>query len=145
MNTAYPDVIRDLLTAAALDKIALETGDAAMSAAAQQALAESCDGLYTKIRDKAASYIEAGGDAKEAAAAAVVRFTLELRDTRESTGEKLASDNSQAADLAGKLVTAVYLDELFSAEMAKHASSETRQKQLLGREYIVELVRGLLG
>ncbi len=145
MNPVYPEVIRDLLIASAFDKLAVEASDKVMSAAAQQALSESCDSLYTRIRNKAASYVETGLDPKEASAAAVVRLTLELRDTRESTGEKLASDDNEVADLAGKLVTAVYLDELFTEELVKQASPVTRQQQLLGREYIIELVRGLLG
>jgi hypothetical protein len=71
---------------------------------------------------------------------------MSLRGAHRVTGEKMAAAPEDTAALLQKLATAEYVDDLLEEQLEKLSGEEydaARRVQLLGREYAVNLMRGL--
>jgi hypothetical protein len=126
----YPTFWKTLQTVAGLEKLAA-SDDPSVSAEAQQLLASTCDNLF--------------GTVKSASSDTVTAF-LELWNTAQGIGEKVASDTTVVNELMHKLAAASLVDDVLSAQLEKLSGADydaTRSVQLLGREYAVKLLRGL--
>lgn len=104
--------------------------DQTTSREAQILLAGQCDQLFGELKQ-----------------AGVVQQLMTFREAHRTTGEKLAAAPEAVAELLEKLATAVYVDNLLAGQLEKLAGKEyddARNVQLLGREYAINLMRGLL-
>ena len=128
----YPTLLKNLKAYASMEKLSmLENPHAARQA--QILTAGISDDLFTSIKSAAKN-----GD--------VVAFVVDARRAHRTFGEKTAASEEQAAALLHKLAAAVYVDNVLSTQLEKLAGAEydaARSVQLLGREYAVNLMRGL--
>lgn len=128
----YPALLKSLKAYSAMEKLAgLENPHEARQA--QILSAGISDDLFTAVKSASKN-----GD--------VVAYVLAARGQHRSLGEKTAASEEQTAELLHKLAAAVYVDGVLSAQLEKLAGAEydaTRSVQLLGREYAVNLMRGL--
>jgi hypothetical protein len=72
---------------------------------------------------------------------------IQVRDSHRITGEKLAASPEATAELLQKLATAEFVDGVLAEQLEKLSGDDyvaARKVQLLGREYAVNLMRGLL-
>lgn len=125
----YVTFWKNLQTVAGLEKLAA-SDDAAVAKEAQELLAQTCDAVYSSVKS-----------------AGVALEVQHLRETHCRLGEKVAVAPEQVSELVQKLVVAEYVDNLLDAQLTKSAGEEyiaARQVQMLGREYAVSLMRGLL-
>jgi len=125
----YPTFWFKLQALERLEKLA-SSDDLSVSVDAQQALALACDDMYSSVKK----------------AGAVLSAIFKMRDSHRITGEKLAASPEVTADFVQKLATAEYVDGVLSAQLEKLSGEEydaARKVQLLGREYAVNLMRGL--
>lgn len=130
----YPTFYREISYITALEKLAMSEDDA-VTKDAQALLANACDSLYNKLQKEA-----------RLASSSIPAVVMSLREAHKSTGEKIAAAPEQTAELLEKLATAVYVDSVLDEQLEKTAlrpDGSTRMVQLLGREYAVNLVRGL--
>ena len=142
IQARYSEILTELRVGQGLEKLASCSDDElAQSAVVKQA--ELCDALYVQML-KLASDTPCDLPRKEAAVLRMVRFAEDLRETHEAVGEKLAAAPEVVVDHLRKLATAVYLDQVLTEQLEKQANDATRMVQLLGREYCVHLMRGLL-
>jgi hypothetical protein len=105
--------------------------DRALAQDAQGALAGMCDNIFTGVKTAGENPL---------------RVLVDLRESHRRTGEKLAASPEQTAEFLQKLATAVYVDDVLSTQVTKlsgEAQLAARRVQLLGREYAVNLMRGL--
>jgi len=119
-----------LQTVAGLEKLA-SSENLTTAQRSQALLSATCDDVFAAV--KAAS-----GD--------VLPEVMSLRVAHRSTGEKMAAAPEETAVLLQKLATAEYVDDLLEKQLEKLSGDEydaARQVQLLGREYAVNLMRGL--
>lgn len=129
----YIDFWKSIQLVGGLDDLA-QSGEKVASEAAPE-LAATCDGLFDILLKKA-------GDAS-----GMVALMLEYQNAHEASGEKIAASAETRAALLQKLATATYLDTVVSTKLAAISPDEfeeARAVQLLGREYAVHLMRGLL-
>ena len=130
----YVEFWKDLQLVAGLEKLAGHD-DASTAQQAQVALAGTCNALFTRVKRATES------------AAPVASTLLAMQDAHRATGEKVAASPETQAEFLEKLATAVYVDDVLSEQLTKlsgEASDRVREVQLLGREYAVQLMRGLL-
>lgn len=126
----YPTFWKTLQTVAGLEKLAA-SDDLAVAGEAQQLLATTCDELFVTIKGASEN---------------IATPLLELRDSARSIGEKVASDAAVVGEFMQKLATAAFVDQVLTAQLEKLSGDEydaARRVQLLGREYAVNLMRGL--
>lgn len=127
----YPTFWKDLQTVAGLEKLA-ESSNEEIAREAQGLLAMNCDRLFTSVKHGSAN---------------IASPMMALRDAHRITGEKLAASPEVVATLLQKLATASFVDTQLTVQMSKLAGEElesARSVQLLGREYAVHLMRGIL-
>lgn len=127
----YPTFWFKLQALERLEKLA-SSEDRTVAADAQAALALACDDVFSCVKQASNS---------------VLPTILEMRDAHRITGEKLAASAEQQADLLKKLATAEYVDGVLQGQLEKLSGAEydaTRAVQMLGREYAIQLMRGLL-
>jgi hypothetical protein len=130
----YVTFWKNLQVVAGLEKLALSV-DAQTSEQAQPLLAGACDELFETVKQAAA-------DRGEHLTSALWGY----REAHRTTGEKFAAAAEETAELLQKLATATYVDEVLDAKLEKLSGDEydaARRVQLLGREYAVNLMRGL--
>jgi argininosuccinate lyase len=126
----YVTFWKGLQFVAGLEKLAA-SDDVTLSQAAQRQLAATCDDLFSSTKT----------------AGSLVSQMLSFRTAHQVTGEKLAASPDATADLLQKLATAEYVDGVLEESFSKLSGDEyaaARAVQLLGREYAVQLMRGLL-
>jgi len=151
VNPLYAHVWKTLRHTDNLEKVAGEI-DASTSAAVQVRHSEMCDGLFRRLKRASEALGFPGGlRGKEASAAKVACLLLDIRNTHTALGEKVAASPDTVADLATKLTTAAFVDDVLTEQLEKAAAADDyeglvhlRGIQLLGREYAVSLMRGLL-
>lgn len=139
MNPHYAEIWKDLQAYSALEKTA-SLGDEELARWAAAKEADHCDCVFEKVKKRAAP----DGGTKEEVAAKVASFAASLRSTHVTLGEKVASDGQAHLE---NLKVAAFVDEVLTAQLKVASESERaeiRQVQLLGREYAVHLMRGLL-
>jgi hypothetical protein len=127
----YPSFWFKLQALARLEKLA-SSDDSLVSATTQEALALACDDMFSGVKKASGS---------------VVPAIFKMRDAHRITGEKIASSPEVTAELLQKLAVAEYVDEILVGQLEKLSGEEydaARAVQLLGREYAVQLMRGLL-
>lgn len=120
-----------LQTVAGLEKLATNA-DLTIAERGQELLAAACDDIFTSVKN---------------ASGAVLPEMMTFRSAHRTTGEKIAASPEVAASLLQKLAVAEYVDNLLDSQLEKlsgDAYDEARAVQLLGREYAVHLMRGLL-
>lgn len=108
-----------------------------------QHLAAACSQIYDAFLTKAAAYTR--DFSPRGVALGAISFAADLNDTAVSTGNKVASD---VADALEQLGAVAFLDETLkqaSVGMPADQAASTNTLRLLGREYGVELLRGLVG
>lgn len=130
----YPTFYRELAYITAMEKLAMSEEDTVRDEA-QTLLASSCNNLFNALQKEAS-----------VSSKSIPAVVMSLRETHKSTGEKVASAPEQTAELLQKLATAVYVDGVLCDQLNKTAQepdNSTRMVQLLGREYAVNLIRGL--
>jgi hypothetical protein len=113
-----------------LEKLA-DSDDASVSQSAQADLAAACDDIFSSMK----------------VASSALSAVMSFRESHQRTGEKLAAAPETTAELLQKLATAEYVDTLLEEQLTKVSGDEypaVRAVQLLGREYAVQLMRGLL-
>jgi hypothetical protein len=129
----YVTFWKNLQTVAGLEKLS-ESDDSDTAMRARIMLGNMCDHVFTEV--------------KQASAGTEVANTIfAMRNAHRITGEKLAASPEVTAEFIQKLATAVYVDDVLTAQLEKLSGDEyyaTRDVQLLGREYAVNLMRGLL-
>lgn len=139
MTPHYTEMLRALTRTTRFEKHASLGGDAARDHAV------SCSEAYELFTQKAASY--GGEPTASGAALRAAQFAADLYETSASVGVKVASENDALAAIE-QLSAVAYLDASLKVA-AEHLSESdlaaTQQLQLLGREYGVELLRGLVG
>jgi ABC-type cobalamin transport system ATPase subunit len=126
----YPSFWFKLQALERLEKLA-HVDDQAVAAEAQEALALACDDMYSSVKQ---------------ASGAILPTVFKMRESHRITGEKLAASPDTVAELLQKLATAEYVDEMLAGQLEKLSGEEydaARAVQLLGREYAVQLMRGL--
>jgi len=126
----YPTFWKSLQTVAGLEKLAA-SDDTVVAKEAQELLAKTCDVVFTTVKT----------------ASGVVPEVIRLRETHCRLGEKVAVAPELAAELVRQLKIAEYVDNVLDVQLTKLAGDEyaaAREVQLLGREYAVSLMRGLL-
>lgn len=126
----YPSFWFKLQALERLEKLA-HVDDQSVASEAQEALALACDDMYSSVKTASGSILPA---------------VFKMRESHRITGEKLAASPDTVAELLQKLATAEYVDEMLSGQLEKLSGEEydaTRAVQLLGREYAVQLMRGL--
>jgi hypothetical protein len=127
----YPTFWFKLQALERLEKLA-GSDDRTVASDAQTALALACDDVFSCVKRASNS---------------VIPTILQMREAHRSTGEKLATSVEQEAELLKKLATAEYVDTVLQGQLEKLSGAEyesTRAVQMLGREYAVQLMRGLL-
>jgi len=130
----YVTFWKNLQVVAGLEKLAA-SDDEQVAARAQPLLAQACDEMFETVKQAAA-------DRGIPLATALLNY----RDAHRGTGEKFAAAPEETAELFQKFVTAAFVDDTLDAQLDKLAGDEydaTRRVQLLGREYAVNLMRGL--
>jgi hypothetical protein len=140
MHTFYPQLWKGLRLVEGLEKIA--THDRALSTFAQTNSATVASELFTQVKQAAERL-----PGPNTIGVKVARLMVDMRNAHRATGEKLAVDISVHADMLQKLATALFVDDVIEAEITKLAGDEqvnARNIQLLGREYAVHLMDGLL-
>lgn len=143
MHPRYPSIERDLLVVEAFEKVAAQVGPE-FHVEAQEQLASACDELFSQFMHSARPPPDADPMDK---CAAVVEFVLDLRAANTEAGKKTAASSEVLLENSVKLATAVYVDEVLTAQLAslsgpaKEAALRTRS---LGREYAVSLLSALL-
>ena len=142
----YVTFWKNLQVVAGLEKLAASDDDQ-VAQRAQPLLARACDELFETVKQAAAevthSLLHDGPPAKEAQLA---RVLLDYREAHRITGEKFAAAPEETAELFQKLVTASFVDATLEEQLEKLSGEEyekARNVQLLGREYAVNLMRGL--
>ena len=126
----YVTFWKNLQVVAGLEKLAT-SDDAKTAADSQVLLAQRCDETFKLLK-------HAGEN--------ITQPLMTLRDSARVTGEKLAAAPEETAELFQKLVTAAFVDDTLEAQLEKLSGDEydaARRVQLLGREYAVNLMRGL--
>lgn len=147
INPAYVELWTALKADADLEKIA-SIADAEAAAISTHECAKLCDRIVNcalKLAQEQFPQVDLRG--KEASMTSMVKLALSLRDTHAATGEKLAASNDDVAANLQKLACAVYADEVLSEQLTKLAGNDfakARLTQLLGREYMVDVMRHLL-
>lgn len=124
----YVSLWQDLKKVDALEKLA-ESDNVDVSKEAQVLLADTCDKMFSSLKQ-----------------GSLLSQLLDHRETHRVTGEKVASDAKATAELLQKLATVEYVDSILENQLVKLsgvARDEARMVQLLGREYAVQLIRGL--
>ncbi|MGL5249446.1 MAG: hypothetical protein ACRC8U_14755, partial [Brooklawnia sp.] len=131
---------------------ALRMGESLEKVASEQVGAQEtarlCDRIAGHVLKTASAQFPNDLRGKEAAVASTIRFMLSIRDTHLATGEKTAASNEGIATELQKLAYAVYTDTLISEQLTKLAGTDytkARLTQLLGREYMVDIMRRILG
>jgi len=117
-------------TVAGLEKLAA-SDNLVTSQQGQELLAAACDDVFTLVKN-------ASGE--------VLPQMMAMRDAHRRLGEKEASAPDITAVLLQKLAVAEYVDDLLEEQLEKLSGDEydaARRVQLLGREYAVNLMRGL--
>ena len=147
MNSAYVELWAALKVGADMDKVA-SIAEAETSVISAQECAKLCDQIVEHSLKLAHEQFPVNAlRSKEASVASMVKFVLSLRDTHAATGEKLAASNDDVAVNLQKLACAVYTDAVLSEQLTKLAGQDfakARLTQLIGREYMVEVMRHLL-
>ena len=127
----YVTFWKNLQTVAGLEKLAESDDRETTAQPAQVMLGNLCDHVFTEMKT----------------AGSVVTEILSYMNSHRITGEKLAASPEVTAELLQKLATAEFVDDVLAAQLEKLSGDEyyaTRDVQLLGREYAVNLMRGLL-
>lgn len=127
----YPSFWFKLQALGRLEKLA-NSDDQSVASDAQEALALACDDMFSDVKQASGS---------------VVPAVFKMRESHRITGEKLAASPETVAELLQKLATAEYVDEMLTGQLEKLSGEEydaARAVQLLGREYAMQLMRGLL-
>lgn len=117
------------------------------NASADSALdqASACSGIYETFMKRASVYGTDGSPTEDAVGA--ISFAYALNNTALSLGEKVAAYDNAASALE-QLGAVVFLDTTLkqaSVNMTGEQLESTQRMQLLGREYGIELLRGLVG
>ena len=123
----YVSLWQDLKKVDALEKLA-ESDDVDVSKEAQVLLADTCDKMFATLKK-----------------GSLIPELMAHRESHRFTGEKVAEAKDTAV-LIQKLATAEYVDNLLEGQLEKlsgAAHDDARMVQLLGREYAVQLIRGL--
>lgn len=139
MTPHYPHIWAQVQRATRFDKYASESVDASADAA------RVASEVFEDVLSKAASY--GASDTPQHVAANVAALAVDLFDSARATGAKTASE-ADATDSIEQLATVAYLDTLLktaSANLTGDALDTAVRARLLGREYGVELLRGLVG
>jgi len=126
----YVTVWKKLQVVAGLEKLS-SSEDLGLAHSAQESLAAACDDVFTYVKNSS-------GD--------LLQEMMALRGEHRVTGEKLAASPDVTAELLQKLATAEYVDDMLDEQLEKLSGEEydaARAVQLLGREYAVNLMRGL--
>lgn len=143
MTPYYSEICARLEAIDRVEKVAreLDGEDAQLGAAGQ---ASACDALFERVASLAGGF----SLSKDILAVKVAEFAGALRESHVSAGQKTASTNEEAAQILTKLATAVYVDRILDDRLRQKIANEdwleTRYAQLLGREYAVELMKGIL-
>lgn len=127
----YATFWKNLQTVAGLEKLATSDDRETTGQPAQVMLGNLCDHIFSEMKT----------------AGSVVTEMMSFREAHRTVGEKLAASPEITADLLQKLATAEFVDGVISGELEKlsgDAYYAMRDVQLLGREYAVNLMRGLL-
>lgn len=131
----YVTLWENLQLVSALEKVAEQDLDG-KGAEAQESLALLCDQLFGAVKQASAS------------PEALTQLVFSLRDAHRLTGEKLAASPDVTAELLQNLATASFVDDVLQEQLEKASSDDeyasVRSVQLLGREYAINLMRGLL-
>jgi len=136
----YPTFWKQLQDTAGLEKLA-QNEDPNVARSAQILLGETCDLMFAAV--KVAARTQVGTPSP------VAQFTRVIEDLRQdhrATGDKFAASDEQTFNLLHKLACAALVDNVIEAQLEKLAGEEyeqARSVQLLGREYAVNLMRGL--
>jgi hypothetical protein len=128
----YVTFWKNLRVVAGLEKLA-SSDEPNISRPAQVLLGNMCDYLFGEVKK--------AGDATK-----VTEYMFALRNAHRDTGEKHAAAPEETAGIIQKLAAAVFVDEILSEQLEKLSGDEyyrARDVQLLGREYAVNLMRGL--
>lgn len=126
----YVTFWKKMQTVAGLEKLSASE-DKEISRRAQGQLALACDDIFTSMKKASGSLIPG---------------VMAMRASHRVTGEKIAASPETTADLLQKLATAEYVDDMLEKQLEKlsgDAHGQARAVQMLGREYTVELMRGL--
>jgi len=126
----YPTFWKQLQDVAGLEKLA-QNDDPNVARSAQLLLGETCDLVFSAVKVSSSSVIQAIED---------------LRHDHRATGDKFAASEEATADLMHKLACATLVDNVLETQLEKLSGEEyerARNVQLLGREYAVNLMRGL--
>jgi len=135
----YVTFWKNLQVVAGLEKLA-SGGDELVSQQAQPLLAGACDEIFSGMKKAASELL------KDASPVQMTQLLFSMRDSHRVTGEKFAAAPEETAELFQKLVTAAFVDDTLEAQLEKLSGDEydaARRVQLLGREYAVNLMRGL--
>jgi hypothetical protein len=130
----YSTLWQNLQTVAGLEKLAAGN-DRLVSQQAQVVLAGTCDDIFGQLTKTASSPEKLASE------------VMAMRDAHRITGEKLAASPVVTAEYLQKLAVATYVDGILTGQLEKLSGEEydaARSVQLLGREYGVTLLRGLL-
>ena len=128
----YATFWKNLQTVAGLEKLAMSDDRETTAQPAQVMLGNLCDHIFSEMKTASGS---------------VLTEMMSFRNSHRTVGEKLAASPEVAADLIQKLATAEFVDNTITEELEKlsgDAYYAMRDVQLLGREYAVNLMRGLL-
>lgn len=128
----YVTFWKNLQTVAGLEKLSESNDRETTAQPAQVMLGNLCDHVFSEMK---------------LASGSVITEMMSFMNLHRATGEKLAASPEVAAELLQKLATAEFVDDVLTAQLEKLSGDEyyaTRDVQLLGREYAVNLMRGLL-